>query len=79
MEFKSWEYKSIISFVEEFSKRKSSLFPRHTVITMELAGGVVEKTVIMVSLEHRVYKSERLGLEWAIIFHETDQLVEDFI
>ena len=49
MEFKSWEYKSIISFVEEFSKRKSSLFPRHTVITMELAGGVVEKTVIVVS------------------------------
>ena len=26
----------------------------------------------------RVYKSERLGLEWDIIFQETDQLVEDF-
>ena len=23
-------------------------------------------------------KSERLGLEWAIIFHETDHLIEDF-
>ena len=30
--------------MQEFSKRKSSLFARHTVITMELAGGVVEKT-----------------------------------
>ena len=51
----SLEYKSIISFVQEFSKRKSSsamtlcLFARHTIITMELAGGVVEKTVIVVS------------------------------
>ena len=26
----------------------------------------------------RVYESERLGLEWDIIFQETDQLVEDF-
>ena len=26
-----------------------------------------------------VYKSESLGLEWGIIFQETDQLVEDFI
>ena len=52
MEFKSRENKSIISFVQEFSKRKSSsamtlwLLARHTVITMELAGGVVEKTVL---------------------------------
>ena len=30
-------------------------------------------------LLHRVYKSERLGLEQSTIFHETDQLVEDFI
>ena len=27
----------------------------------------------------RVYKSECLGLEYVIIFQETDQLVEDFI
>ena len=26
----------------------------------------------------RVYKSKSLGLEWSIIFQETDQLVEDF-
>ena len=26
-----------------------------------------------------VYKSERLDLEWGIIFQETDQLVEEFI
>ena len=45
IELKSWEYKSMISFVHEFSKRKSSsamtlrLFTRYTVITMELAGG----------------------------------------
>ena len=26
-----------------------------------------------------VYKSESLGLEYGIIFQETDQLVEDFI
>ena len=31
------------------------------------------------TLAYRVYKSERLGLEEAIIFHETEQLVEDFI
>ena len=30
-------------------------------------------------LRDRVYKSESLGLEYGIIFQETDQLVEDFI
>ena len=29
-------------------------------------------------LRDTVYKSESLGLEWGIIFHETDQFVEDF-
>ena len=29
-------------------------------------------------LRDGVYKSESLGLEWGIIFHETDQFVEDF-
>ena len=37
--------------------------------------GMVFKQFIL----DKVYKSERLGLEYAIIFHETDQLVEDFI
>ena len=29
-------------------------------------------------LGNRVYKSENLGLEYGIIFQETDQLVDDF-
>ena len=33
----------------------------------------------MVFKQFTVYKSERLGLEYGIIFQQTDQLVEDFI
>ena len=42
-------------------------------------GGGVLPYMGHILLQHGVCKSERLGLEQATIFHETDRLVEDFI